>query len=674
MKDSMSNIDIHLIMPELREVTDGAFVKNVYQYSDVFVLKLYQPGGGTANLLIQPGQRVHLTEYARKAPRQPPHFCTVLRKYLREKRVLSINQHDLDRIFIIEIGDDNESYKLVAELFGSGNILLLDPNDTIFIALHYKKMRDRDIMPKAQYVFPPLRGEDLFRIGAVNLENLVSDSNANIVRTLSSRLNLDSLSCEEICALSHVSPTLMTTEMDNQSLTDLKEGFSEFTKRLKAGISQPNVVLDDEPSDDDSNYIAFLPFQFELYKELPTQTFKTFSRAIDEFFGVSESELEDEVYQDAMSKERQRLERIIDKQKEGIINLQAKAVKMRQVGELIYSHFNIVQEVLETVTQARSKGISWDNIIERIDEGRERGIESAKRIERIFPSQGEIITRLNDTSVTLDIRLTAQDNASRAYDQAKKSEAKVKGAQLQIEKTKAKLEKLEVSITEPEEKRGPIKIRKKRWYEKFRWFESSEGFLVLGGRDAKSNEILAKKHMSPNDVFLHASIHGAPYTVIKVQDEAPGEKTLEEAAQFAVTFSRAWQDGLSSGDAFWVNPEQVSFTPPSGEYLPSGSVMLYGTKNYIRNVAVQLSVGVFLEEEYAIPVSGPHSAIETQTEYSVRVTPGESKKGQLVKDIVHELKQLVPEEQAYLITQIPQEDIMRVLPSGDGRVLNKNSA
>ena len=675
MKDSMSNIDIHLIMPELREVTDGAFIKNVYQYSDVFVLKLYQPGGGTANLLIQPGQRVHLTEYARKAPRQPPHFCTVLRKYLRDKRVLSINQHDLDRIIIIEVGDDNESYKLVAELFGSGNLLLLDPSDTIFIALHYKRMRDRDIIPKAQYVFPPLRGEDLFHIDAVNLENLVSDSNANIVRTLSSRLNLDSLSCEEICALSHVSPTLMTTEMDNQSLTDLKEGFTEFTKRLKTGIAQPNVVLDDEPSDDDdSNYIAFLPFQFELYKELPTQTFKTFSHAIDEFYGVSESELEDEVYQDAMSKERQRLERIIDKQEEGIDNLQAKAEKMRQVGELIYSHFSIVQEVLETVTQARSKGISWDNIIERIDEGRERGIESAKKIERIFPSQGEIIARLNDTSVTLDIRLTAQDNASRAYDQAKKAEAKVKGAQLQIEKTKAKLEQLEVSITEPEEKRGPVKIRKKRWYEKFRWFESSEGFLVLGGRDAKSNENLAKKHLSPNDIFLHASIHGAPYTVIKVQDETPGEKTLEEAAQFAVTFSRAWQDGLTSGDAFWVNPEQVSFTPPSGEYLPSGSVMLYGTKNYIRKVSVQLSVGVILEEEYAIPVSGPPSAIETQTEYSVRVTPGESKKGQLVKDILHELKQLVPEEEVHLITQIPQEDIMRVLPPGDGRILNKNSA
>ncbi len=672
MKDSMSNIDIRLMMPELREVADGAFIKNVYQYSDVFVLKLYQPGGGTVNLLIQPGRRIHLTEYARKAPRQPPHFCTVLRKYLRDKRVLSIKQHDLDRIVIIEVGDDNESYKLVAELFGSGNLLLLDPTDMIFIALHYKKMRDRDIVPKAQYVFPPLRGEDLFSLNVDSLENLITDSNANIVRTLSSRLNLDSLSCEEICTRSHISPTLMAADIDKHTLTDLKEGVTAFTQHLKRGASQPNVVIDDEPSEDDeSNYIAFLPFQFELYNEQPVQTFKTFSQAIDEFFGVSESELEDEQYQEAVSKEQERLERIINKQKEGIEKLQAKAEKMREIGELIYSHFSIVQEVLETVTQARSKGMSWDSIIERIDEGKEKGIESASRIEKIYPSQGQIITRLNDTSVTLDVRLTAQDNASRAYEQAKKAESKIKGAKMQIEKTKTKLEKLEVKITEPEEKREPVKIRKKRWYEKFRWFNSSEGFLVLGGRDARSNESLAKRQMSPNDIFLHASIHGAPYTVIKVSDEAPGEQTLEEAAQFAVTFSRAWQDGLTTGYAFWVNPEQVSFTPPSGEYLPSGAVMLYGTKNYIRNVAVQLAVGVILEEEYAIPVSGPPSAIEVQTEYSVRVIPGENKKGQLVKDIRARLKQLVPEEQAYLVTQMPQEDIMRVLPPGEGKVLEK---
>ena len=670
----MSNIDIRLMLPELREAAEGSFIKNVYQYGDIFVLKLYQPGGGSVNLLIHPGTRVHLTEYARKAPRQPPHFCAVLRKYLREKRILSIKQHDLDRILIIEIGSDDETYKLVAEMFGTGNMLLLDPKDTIFVAKHYKRMRDRDIIPKAQYVFPPQRGEDLFSVNDESFEELLADSNANIVRTLASRLNLDSLSCEEICALSSVSPKVMVPDIDGQTLTDLKRGFTEFISKLKAGVSKPNVVLDVEPSEDEDtpDYLGFAPFQFQLYNDLPSETFDTFSQTLDEFFGVSDSELEDEELQSAQTKEQIRLQKIIDKQTEGIESLKTKAEELRVVGELIYSHFSITQEVLETVTKARTSGRSWDEIISKIDEGKTRGIPSALIIDRIIPSQAQIIANLSGAKVTLDIRLTAQDNAARAYDQAKKSEGKIKGAQMQIERTQAKLEKLEVSIAEPEIKRASVKIRKKRWYEKFRWFTSSEGYLIIGGRDVKSNEDIAKRQMSANDIFLHASIHGAPYTLIKVPDEAPGQQTIEEAAQFAVTFSRAWQDGLSGGDAFWVNPEQVSFSPPSGEHLPAGSVMLYGTKNFLRQVPVELAVGVLLEEDYAIPISGPPTAIEAQTEYFVQVIPGDEKKGQVVKTIQASLKKLVPEEQSHLVSQIPQEDLMRCLPAGGGRVVNNS--
>ena len=665
----MSNVDIRLILPELREVAEGAFIKNVYQYRDIFTLKLYKPGGGTSQLLIQPSHRIHLTEFARKAPRVPPKFCTVLRKYLRDKRVVSVKQHELDRIVVIKIGDEESSYKLVAELFGNGNLLLLDPEDVIFVAMRYKKMRDRDIMPKALYEFPPPRGTDVLTLEKGAIRGIIEDSNANIVRTLASRLNLDSLSCEEICALSKVAPKVMIPEIDGQTLADLEVGLQNFVEKLKMGASEPNIVLDDEPlEDEEPQFIAFLPFQFELYQELPAETFDQFSQAIDEYFGVSESELEDEQEKDALSREQKRLQRIIDKQNESIEKLVSKGLVLRNNGELIYSFFSDVQEVLETVTNARSGGLPWDDIISRIDDGRKKGIPSAQLIQRIIPSQGQIIVKLNDTDVTLDIRLSAQDNASMAYDQAKKSESKVEGAKKQIEKTKEKLEKLDVIVSEPKTKRIRVKTRKKRWYEKFRWFISSEGFLVLGGRDVKSNENLAKRQMGPNDVFLHAALHGAPYTVIKVPDDPPGEKTLEEAAQFAVTFSRAWQDELSSGDAYWVNPEQVSFSPPSGEYLPTGAVMIYKSKNYVRRVPVELGVGVLLEEEHAIPISGPPSAIAAQTEYYVQVVPGSGKKGQLVKELISKLKGIVPEDKAVLVSQIPQEDMMRVLPAGGGKI------
>ncbi len=671
MKEAMSNIDIRLILQEVGAASAGSFIKNIYQYGDVFVLKLYQPGGGTSQLLIEPGRRFHITEYRRIAPRIPSKFCSVLRKYLREKRILSISQHELDRIVVIEVGDEESSYKLVAELFGNGNLLLLDPEDIIFVARRYRRMRDRNVIPKAKYEFPPPRGVDVFALEEDSLESILSESKANVVRTLASRLNLNSLSCEEICALAGVMPTTRVSELDSQALKDLNSGLQRFIEKLKEGVKEPRVVYAEPEEEVEPESIAFLPFEFEVYSEENVETFDTFSQAIDEFFGVPESTEELDAQQDAMSRERQRLQKIIDKQHESIEALVTKSEKLKATGELIYNHFQTVQDVLDTVSGARAGGFSWDEIVQRIEDGRKQGNSSALLIEKIIPSRGQIIVCLDGTNVVLDIRQNAQDNAALAYNQAKKALSKARGAEKQIGKTQARLEALVVTDIEPASQRIQVKIRKKHWYEKFRWFTSSEGFLVLGGRDAKSNEHLAKRQMGANDVFLHASIHGAPYVVIKVPDTAPGDQTIREAAQFSVTFSRAWQDSLSGGDAFWVNPEQVSFSPPSGEYLPAGGVMLYGSKNYVRRVPVELAVGVIFEEEDAIPISGPPSAVEANTEFFVRVTPGNTKKGQLVKKILKHLAGVVPEEMKRAIEQIPQEDMMRVLPAGEGEIVTR---
>jgi predicted ribosome quality control (RQC) complex YloA/Tae2 family protein len=671
MKETMSNIDIRLILPELRESAEGSFIKNIYQYGDVFVLKLYRPAGGTSQLLFEVGRRIHLTEYRRIAPRVPPKFCTALRKYLRDRKVISVHQHDLDRIVVIEVGDESSSHKLVVELFGNGNVLLLDPEDTIFVAMRYRRMKDRDVIPKAKYEFPPPRGLDVMNLESDALEEVLSESSASVVRTLASRLILDSLSCEEICALGGVDPQTKVPDLDEQAVKDLTDGFSRFIENLRNGASEPRIIIDDE---DEEDQVAFVPFMFEVYNGLPTTSFTTFSQAIDNFYGVSDMELEDEAVLEAHVKERKRLEKIIEKQEEGITRLEDRANTLRQAGEVIYNNFQMVQEVLETITSARASGLSWAEITKRIEEGKERSIASAVIVERIIPSQGKIVVKLADIDVSLDIRKSAQENASLAYEQAKKSEAKTKGAQKQIEKTLAKLKELEAKTAKPEtEKKVAVRVRKKRWYEKFRWFISSEGYLVIGGRDAKTNERLAKRQMESNDVFLHAALHGAPYIVVKASGDRPGEQTLTEAAQFAVTFSRAWQDGLSSGDAYWVNPEQVSFTPPSGEYLPSGAVMIYGSKNYIRRVPLDLAVGVLIEDDEAIPVSGPPSALSAHTEYTVRVAPSKGKKGQLVKEILSQLKKLVPQDKKHLIDEIPQEDMMRVLPPGGGELVTSDA-
>src|SRR5438094_8985368 len=86
--------------------------------------------------------------------------------------------------------------------------------------------------------------------------------------------------------------------------------------------------------------------------------------------------------------------------------------------------------------------------------------------------------------------------------------------------------------------RPRIKSTKSMWFEAYRWTISSEGFLILGGRDARTNDQLVKKHLKEGDRYAHADVHGAPSTVI--QDGARAtEATLRESCEFALSYSKA---------------------------------------------------------------------------------------------------------------------------------------
>ena len=104
------------------------------------------------------------------------------------------------------------------------------------------------------------------------------------------------------------------------------------------------------------------------------------------------------------------------------------------------------------------------------------------------------------------------------YEKGKKAKRKIKGVLIAIERTKKELDKVEQKKEIALERvMVPQKRVKKdlKWFEKLRWFLSSDGFLVIGGRDANTNEIAVKKHMENNDIYMHTDIHGAPSVIIK---------------------------------------------------------------------------------------------------------------------------------------------------------------
>jgi len=204
--------------------------------------------------------------------------------------------------------------------------------------------------------------------------------------------------------------------------------------------------------------------------------------------------------------------------------------------------------------------------------------------------------------IAIDPNKSAYDNATVYFDRAKRMKGKSEEAGRQIEKTKKEISELErreaakAMETERAERgtAAAVPIRKE-WYHSYHWFMTSDGFLAIGGKSAGQNEEVVKKHLAAEDLFFHADIRGGSVVVLKNGKKAP-DSSIEQAAQFAACNSNAWKVGYATIDVYSVPKDQVSKSPPPGEYLEKGSFFISGTKRYFRGMPLKLLIGRMTEE------------------------------------------------------------------------------
>lgn len=260
--------------------------------------------------------------------------------------------------------------------------------------------------------------------------------------------------------------------------------------------------------------------------------------------------------------------------------------------------------------------------------------------------------------VTIDINKTVNQNAAIYFERSKKAKKKIVGAEEVVKKTEKELAKLlkekelfEKEEKEAREKEAKFKDRKKEWFEKFRWFYTSTNLLVIGGRDATTNEIVIKKHTDKDDLVFHTDMAGSPFFVLKTKGK-PTKTTLKEVADATCTFSRAWKLGLQSQDVFYVNPEQVSKKQEAGTaHLAKGAFMIYGKTNYLEN-KTNLCIGI--TKDNAV-MSGPCEAIKKHCKNPIQFLQGEEKASSIAKKIHH-------------LIGGDLDEIIRALPSGSFKI------
>jgi len=109
----------------------------------------------------------------------------------------------------------------------------------------------------------------------------------------------------------------------------------------------------------------------------------------------------------------------------------------------------------------------------------------------------------------------------------------------------------------------------------------------------------------------------------------------KEASEIAAACSKAWSQGFGSIDVYAVKPDQVSKTPPSGTSLPKGSFMIYGQREWFRDVEVKLAIGILVDRRAGWPrrYQAPVMAMRAYAKYFVTVKPGTVPATELAKAV-----------------------------------------
>ncbi|SPQ19496.1 3e52d14f-b0ba-4b71-91c9-c394d2953dbb [Thermothielavioides terrestris] len=653
MKQRFSSLDVRVIAHELAEALVSLRLSNIYDLNSKLLLLKFAKPDNRQQLLIESGFRCHLTDFARAAAPAPSQFVSRLRKFLKTRRVTGVSQIGTDRI--IEFQFSNGAYRLYLEFFASGNVILTDADLKILALLRNVPQGEGQEPQRVGLTYTLENRQNFGGVPALTKERLrgaLKTASEQAATKKAKRKGSDELRRGLATTITELPPVLVdhvfrltsfdpTTKpadiLENEALLDaLFQSLEKARSILDEVTSSPSArgyiiakrnpraadqVADGEETAKEKaqnllyeDFQPFLPKQFEDDPTCEVLSFDGFSKTVDEFF----SSLEGRNSSHACRSEAQ------------LLNLRKAAA--------IEANVERVQEAMDAVNGLLQQGMDWVDINKLVEREQRLHNPVAEIIKLPMRLEESIITLLlgeeeeeaeaeanmdfdYDTdeeaaeeiaagkakgpdkrlAIDINLKLSPWNNAREYYEQKRTAADK---QQKTIQQSEIALRNAEKKISEDlkkglkQEKPVLQLIRKQMWFEKFLWFISSDGYLVLGGRDAQQNEILYKRYLRKGDVYVHADMHGAPSVIIKNNPKTPDApippSTLAQAGSLSVCCSSAWDSKAVMG-AWWVNADQVSKSAPTGEYLPAGSFMVRGKRNALPPALLTLGFGLMFK-------------------------------------------------------------------------------
>ena len=632
---ALAGIELRYLVDQISEQVQDYYVSNIYGITkDSILFKLHHTEKSDLFMMISTSG-VWLTT-VKIDQMEPNRLLKRLRSDLLRLKLKKIKQIGSERIAYFIFEGFGKEFVVVGEFFGDGNILLCNKDMKILALQHSIEVRHRKLAVGLEYLQPPVNGLDIFNITELDFSDL-KKTEITSAKWFGRTLGLPKKYVEGIFHDADINPK----KIGNQLIPEEIKKIFQTTKKVISDVISGNhnaVIVKNEK-------IEVLPIKLGNLKGEIIDA-NSFIEGLDTVFTENILEKGKAIQSSGSDKKIKQLETQISEQEKAIETVKERS---KNITEVANSIFEMISRGILSIEDTSAK-----EILE---------INNAKLIKE----KGISLITVQDEKIKINTNSPLQSIASILFNEAKKQSRAINSILEIKNKTEQKLNKLK-NKTESEKNVVMVsEIRKKNWYERYRWFFTTDGFLTIGGRDAASNSAVVRKHLGKNDKIFHGDIFGSPFFILKDAQNAP-DTSMNEIASATVCFSRAWREGMYGVSAFWVYPDQVKKSAPSGEFLPKGSFTIEGQRNFIKSETLKLAIGIIpIDEDYVLTCGPPDPIIKNSICYAI-IEPHGSEMVEAAKRIRIEFLKIEEE----ITKKISIDEFVRALPAGKSQIKEVN--
>ena len=627
----LAGIELRYLVDIISEQVQGYYVSNIYGITkDSILFKLHHTEKSDLFMMVST-YGVWLTK-VKIDQVEPNRLLKRLRSDLLRLKLKKIEQIGAERIAYFTFEGFGKEFVLVGEFFGDGNILLCSNEMKILALQHSIEVRHRKLSVGLEYVVPPNSGLDIFNITQSDFDELKT-TDLVAAKWFGRTLGLPKKYVEGVFEIANVDGK----KIGNLLTDDEIKVIFETTKKIVTDVISGNheaVIVKNEKTE-------VLPLKLgKLNGEITSAD--SFIDGLDTVFTDNIITKGKSIQSSGSDKKIKELQTQISEQQKAIETVKERSKNVTNVANSLYQM--ISSGIISIEDTAAQEILAQNNA-------------------KLTSEKGISLIVVQDEKIKINTKSPLQSIASVLFNEAKKQSGAIKSIEDIKSKTEKKLEKLQNKTESEQDIMMVTEIRKKNWYERYRWFNTSDDYLVVGGRDAASNSAVVRKHLVKNDKIFHADIFGSPFFIIKNAENAT-DTSMNEVAHATVCFSRAWREGLYGVKAYWVHPEQVKKSAPSGEFLPKGSFTIEGQRNFINPGNLRLAVGIIPQEDgYALTCGPPETIKKNSICYAI-IEPHGLEMVDAAKKIRIEFSKIHEE----ITKKISIDDFVRVMPAGKSQI------